>query len=125
MTSHATVADFMEAHADLLTIDNNQAITVNSVLSETKLRTLLLALFEPTDILKAGPNRLSPLVPGHQYTLDQRTLPEHPTLLLLNNATPEQGVGSYAISVIDFMNVFADTPLPSGSEQTPAQTALA
>lgn len=99
-----TLADFLEAHADDLCIENGKMM-IREYAQET-LNNTIRSLFSQERILTAGATKRSVLVPGYRYRLKSGK-GNHISLLSVD----EKGIDVH-VTLLDFLNAFCHEQMP-------------
>ncbi len=110
MVTPLIVADFMEAHFEDFELNDEKNYTLPPEKSE-RLAGLLRALFSQNgQVVSTKLHTVTPLAPGKHYQVSEQVLENKPGLLLMRKVGEE---GMVPISVLEFINAFAGTRLPS------------
>lgn len=114
-----TIADFIEAHASSLRLGQGSKIEFASQEEEVELKNLLLAIFNDSE------QELTPLVDMASFRTTQSYKIAEDSHQNFQNGIVLKSTDTnieFAISVLDFINLFAATPLP---EQFPYKKGVA
>jgi hypothetical protein len=105
-----TLSDFLIAHANVFSIDNEGRTDFTSKNHESEAQKTLLSIFRAPHTLRAVKDALPPLIPGNRYFVSQIQSAQQPDGIILVSKSEDRG--SVCLSLMEFFNSFHDQHLP-------------